>query len=623
MTKRLSRNTGGNRVRASLAVRIGLAGIIAVCAQLNGSALAADGTSTASLPPAAFASRQSVLPTVLSTADAATYRRIFALQEDGNWAAADHEVKNLKDRILIGHVLAQRYLHPRYRTPHTELASWLASYADHPDAGALYRLAGRRAPKNARLDRPVGESVGGLWAADDLGPPPDRAPPPGRRLSGEALARATALKAQLRSSLRAGHLAEAERLLETRESVGLLSNGEQDHFRAKLASGWFAQGNDRKALELASEAAARSGDKVPRAHWIAGLSLFKQNRFREAAGQFEALARTPGGEPWDIASGAFWAARAHARDRRFAAVNPWLHRAAEHPRTFYGLLAIRQLGVPMPFNWDPPATSGRDIEAIRRLPSGARAFALIQVGAGERADAELRRILAGADPAQTRTLLAIAMRANLPGLSIRLGRELSELDGRRHDGALYPVPPWTPTNGYQVDRALLFAFMRQESQFNSRAVSHAGARGLMQLMPQTAAQLDGKSFRGRAELLLDPVYNVTLGQRYIVQLMQDGAVQGDLIRLAAAYNGGPGNLARWTRKQDMRGGQDDALLFIESLPSPETRHFITRILYSYWMYSERLGQATPSLDDVAAGRWPTYIALDIGPRGSRRNAENR
>ena len=597
--------------------------MIAVYALLSRPAGAADGTSTASLSPATFASRQIVLPTVLSPADAATYRRIFALQEDGNWAAADQEIRNLKDRVLLGHVLAQRYLHPRYRTPPAELTSWLAQYADHPDAGALYRLAGRRAPKSAKIHRPVGESVGGLWAADDLGPPPDRAPPPGRRLSGEPLARATALKAHLRSTLRAGRLNEAERLLEARESARLLSDGELDHFKTRLASGWFTQGEDRKALKLAGEAAARSGDKVPRSHWIAGLSLFKQNRFHEAAAQFEALARTPGGEPWDIASGAFWAARAHARDRRFAAVNPWLHRAAEHPRTFYGLLAIRQLGIPTPFNWDPPAISVRDIESIRRMPSGARAFALIQVGEGERAEAELRRVLAGADPAQTRTLLAIAMRANLPGLSIRLGRELSELDGRRHDGALYPLPPWTPTNGYQVDRALLFAFIRQESQFNTRAMSHAGARGLMQLMPQTAAQLDGKSFRGRAELLLDPVYNVTLGQRYLVQLLQDGAVQGDLIRLAAAYNGGPGNLARWTRKQDMRGGEDDALLFIESLPSPETRHFITRILYSYWMYSERLGQATPSLDDVAAGRWPTYIALDIAPRESRRNAENR
>jgi soluble lytic murein transglycosylase-like protein len=79
--------------------------------------------------------------------------------------------------------------------------------------------------------------------------------------------------------------------------------------------------------------------------------------------------------------------------------------------------------------------------------------------------------------------------------------------------------------------------------------------------------------------------------------------------LAAAYNGGPGNLSKWKRLQDQRGEtREDALLFIESLPAAETRQFITRLLYSYWMYSERLGQATPSLDQLAQGEWPMYAA---------------
>src|SRR6185369_11827712 len=83
------------------------------------------------------------------------------------------------------------------------------------------------------------------------------------------------------------------------------------------------------------------------------------------------------------------------------------------------------------------------------------------------------------------------------------------------------------------------------------------------------------------------------------------------IRLAAAYNGGPGNLAKWKRKQDMRGDPaDDALLFIEGLPSPETRHYITRVLFNYWMYSHRLGHPTPSLELLAAGEWPTYAPRD-------------
>jgi soluble lytic murein transglycosylase len=245
------------------------------------------------------------------------------------------------------------------------------------------------------------------------------------------------------------------------------------------------------------------------------------------------------------------------------------------------------------------------------MSSGSRALALIQIGQTERAEAELRRAYASAGAGQMRAVLAIAMRENMPGLSMRLGRELSDLEGRRYDGALYPIPPWDPIGGYQVDRALVFAFMRQESQFNAKAMSPAGARGLMQLMPQTARFLDGASFRGRAALVRDPEYNITLGKRYIAQLLAHEAVEGDLIRLAAAYNGGPGNLMRWTRKQDLRGQPaEDALLFIESLPAPETRHFITRILYGYWMYRKRLGQPTPSLDAVAAGEWPTYIAIE-------------
>lgn len=615
------RITGGlNGFAARL--RPGLAACAAVLL-LAAPAAAIERNYTAAVPARAADDRPAELPARLSPGDAALYRYIFSLQDRGEWAAADQEIKKVRDKILLGHVLAQRYVNPQYRSSPQELSAWLAQYNDHPDAATIYKTAQRKAPRGAALARPVGETVGGLWIVDDLGPPPDRAPPAGRKLSGPAAGQVAALKAQIKASLRAGQLVAAERLLVTKDAARLLSDAEVDHVKAQLAAGWFAQGDDRKALELAGEAAARSGRQVPRALWIAGLAQFKHDRFAEAAKHFEALASAPNGEPWDIAAGGFWAARAHARARRFDSVNRWLHRAAEHPRTFYGLLAIRQLGLPTPFTWDAPAVTARDLEAVQRLPAGGRAFALIQIGQNGRADAELRRVFATANPVQMRTLLAIAMHANLPGLSIRLGRELADFDGKRNDGALYPIPPWTPTNGYQVDRALIFAFMRQESQFNSKAVSHAGARGLMQLMPQTAALLDGNSFRGRADLLLDPVYNVTLGQRYIVQLLQDSAVQGDLIRLAAAYNGGPGNLARWTRKHDARGGEDDALLFIESLPSPETRHFITRILYSYWMYSERLGQPTPSLDDVAAGRWPTYIALDVTTRGTRRNAQNR
>ena len=78
--------------------------------------------------------------------------------------------------------------------------------------------------------------------------------------------------------------------------------------------------------------------------------------------------------------------------------------------------------------------------------------------------------------------------------------------------------------------------------------------------------------------------------------------------MAAAYNGGPGNLAKWKRRT--LPYSKDPLMFIESIPARETRDFVERVLSNLWMYRERLGQATPSLDAIAAGELPLYKALD-------------
>ena len=89
--------------------------------------------------------------------------------------------------------------------------------------------------------------------------------------------------------------------------------------------------------------------------------------------------------------------------------------------------------------------------------------------------------------------------------------------------------------------------------------------------------------------------------------MSDRSIPNDLFRLTTAYNAGPGNLRRWERK--IKYGSDP-LLFIESLPSRETRLFIERVLTNLWLYRDRLGQPAPSLDDVVAGSWPGYRQLD-------------
>ena len=107
--------------------------------------------------------------------------------------------------------------------------------------------------------------------------------------------------------------------------------------------------------------------------------------------------------------------------------------------------------------------------------------------------------------------------------------------------------------------------------------------------------------------MFDPEYNIGLGQQYVTHLLGFRGIEGNLFYATVAYNGGPGNLNKWRRKSDYRG---DPLLFIESIPSRETRAFVERVLTNLWIYRFRLGQPASSLDAIVAGTWPRYQALD-------------
>jgi soluble lytic murein transglycosylase-like protein len=234
---------------------------------------------------------------------------------------------------------------------------------------------------------------------------------------------------------------------------------------------------------------------------------------------------------------------------------------------------------------------------------------LIQVGETARAEAELRVMATTGDTGLMEALEALADRANMPALSLQLAALLSDNDGRNHDRSLFPVPRWTPLGGFTVDRALIFALMRQESQFLTHVQSRAGAVGLMQIMPATArsmARRIGLPVYERGALT-DPEINLTLAQEYISDLQQNDRIKNNLVLLAAAYNSGPAPIQRWLAQPDLR---KDPLLFLENIPSRETRIFTEKVLANYWIYRLRLGQPTPDLDALAGGNWPTYTALD-------------
>jgi len=547
------------------------------------------------------------LPGVLNAADADLYRQIFGLQNDGKWQAADRRIRKLEDRGLMGHVLAQRYLHPtHYRSRFAELRDWMAKYADHPDAKRIHRLALQRKPAKAQAPRrPVSGRIAGA-AADSAGAA--AGPIQRRGLSSTQRQRARSLMAQIRQLLRRGRPTSATKILARKETQQLLSASEFDQMRARIAHSYFAANKDREALALAEAASARSARRVSLAPWVAGLAAWRLGDAERARRHFETQAALPGTSSWTASAGAFWAARANLVTGNPQRVSHFLTLAAAHPRTFYGLLAWRMLGKEASFDWRTPTLTEGDFETLRQASRGWRGLALLQVGEITRAERELRALDPSRDPNLARAMLAVATNADLPALALRLGNHPVTDSGMR-DSALYPLPPWVPREGYSVDPALIYAVMRQESGFNARAKSPAGAHGLMQLMPRTATfTAERERFNGnRRHKLYDPETNVTLGQKYLRYLLDHPRVQGDLFLLAVAYNGGLGNLSKWKRRAVYN---DDPLLFIEAIPSRETRIFIERVLANLWVYRQRLNQGTPSLDALAAGEWPAYRSLD-------------
>ena len=142
-----------------------------------------------------------------------------------------------------------------------------------------------------------------------------------------------------------------------------------------------------------------------------------------------------------------------------------------------------------------------------------------------------------------------------------------------------------------------------------RAGSPAGARGRVRGLPTTAKYVRGENsyVTAKRDDLFEPAANIDVGARYLRELLGKKAVGDDLFALAIAYNGGIGHLGRWRKSTKDNG---DPLLFIEASPSRETRRFVARTMANFWIYRQRLGQPTPSRDDVAQGRWPRYRLQD-------------
>ena len=575
------------------------------------------------------------LPHPLDAGEAARLRRIFALQRGGDIPAAIAETGRLGDDTLLGDLLADRYLAPDAHPLPGQLRGWLQRFGELPDAMAIYRLLASVSPHGTRLGTPPSPLM--LGTDSPASPLPEEADP-----ADHAFARNGLLDRTIQERLAPGGAGVLSALHLVTATVGI-DPLYAAQLRAEIALHLFTGGDNGRALAIGRAAFASSRGRIGLAGYVAGFAAWRSGRVADALPLFEAASRADLSPAGIRAGAAFWAARAHRQLGDGGNYRPWLQRAAAAPRTFYGLMAARLLGRQpgRGGSWEDPIgaahpsrltgladeigalpddEAGRptlseiDVEAVAATSAGRRVFALLQIGETARAEASLRRLWpqVQTDMALCRSIQLVADAAGLTTLSAQLAGILQSREGlpRDHDG--WRLPHLSPRRGFTVNPALVYALIRLESNFDAKAVSDAGARGLMQLMPVTAGFVLGQPERFASDpaALHDPGLNLELGQLYLGYLARQPGIGDDLVRLLASYNAGPSAVA------GCRAGGRDPLLFIEGLPTDETREYVRRAFTYLWIYADRLHLPSPSLAALAAGRWPRF-SEEVGLHRSR------
>jgi soluble lytic murein transglycosylase-like protein len=537
------------------------------------------------------AQRVVVVPTQLEGSERERYQAVFADLRAQNWTGAAARLDGMREGPL--HNLARAMLYTAPGSPRVELgplADLLGRAPELPQASDLHRLA--RSRGGSELAEPPSQQRLG-W----LGGQPRRERP--RTIRGDPAA--DTLEPLIQPLLVADQPFEAEALFN--EHRDRLSEEAKTAFRQRIAWVFFLNGNDRDARRVAEEGARGSTEWATHSNWVAALACWRSHDYAAAATHFRAVASRSS----DIeltAAAHYWTARADIAGGQPQRAQGHLQQAARLGETFYGLLAQSALGIHRPAAV-LDQFSAEDWHRISDLRNVRTAIALTEIGENELAGEMLRHQARIGVPAQHEALLHLAARLNLTSAQMWLAHNGPRgMRADTHDR--YPSPSWRPTRGWRVDQALVFAHALQESNFRPEAVSPAGARGLMQVLPGTAQQMA----RARGETanigeLNRPSVNMEYGQSYLEYLRDQPSIGGLLPRVIAAYNAGPRPIGEWSVRFD----QSDPLLFIESIPYWETRGYVPIVLRNYWIYEERNADESPSRRALAAGLWPRFPGM--------------
>jgi soluble lytic murein transglycosylase len=292
----------------------------------------------------------------------------------------------------------------------------------------------------------------------------------------------------------------------------------------------------------------------------------------------------------------YWLGRAQraltaAPDAATPAENPWEVLADE--RQYYGFLAAESLGKTPALNDQSLRPDAEAIDALKQRAPMQRVRELYAVGDRTDARREWAMLLPILDPSQRAAAAYLIADFGWVDLSI-MAANAAEL---RDDLSLRFPSPFTPTfvkesRASAVPISFLYGVARQESAFAPAARSSAGALGVMQLMPATAAATarnTGEPIPVTAALF-DPVVNIHIASRHLAELLE--RYDGNRVLAAAAYNAGPHRVDRWLRDRPAR----PADVWIETIPFAETRDYVKNVMAFSYIYGQRLGHPTKFLD---------------------------
>jgi len=542
--------------------------------------------------PAAAAPRVGV-PTVLTETQRADYRAILDAIRANDWLGATAKLDALPDGPLTNALRAELYL--AKGSPKVELEPLTALIARAPEMPKADQLARLAATRGATSLPPLPQQMDLVWQGAQ--PRRDKV----RSVLRDAPA--FALDAQVQPLIVANRPAEAEAAFRSRQAEIPLEA--QTEFRQRIAWSWYIVGDDEAARRVAEEGRTGSGEWAVQSAWVSALASWRMGRCAEAVEAFNTVAaRTSDSDL--AAAGHYWAARAETACQRPERVEPHLRSAAAYKETFYGLLAASALGIRTP-NYEGLHDYGdAEWRAIGSRPNVRAAIGFAQLGEDELADLFIRHECRIGGAGEHSALLHLASDLNLPSTQFWLAHNAPK-GASVNIAARYPRPDWRPSRGFRVDSALLFAHALQESNFRRRAISPAGAQGLLQVRPGTA----GDIARSRGEAfsvtqLSDPTANLEYGQTFIETLRDNGATGGLLPKVIAAFNAGPVPVAEWNARRFDKG---DPLLYIESLPYWETRGYVPSVLRNYWIYEQEVGRNGGSRDALVQGLWPRFPGL--------------